>query len=63
MTERAQRIVDATMNLTLRPRYNDRTKVLATAIRECADELCLSWGELQHPATVLREIADEIEEL
>ena len=35
--ERAQRIVDATMELTLRPQQGDRAKVIAAAIRAMSD--------------------------
>lgn len=63
MTERAQKIVDVTMKLTLRPKQGDRQKVIAAAIREVADRLCTDLAELQHPVDVLREIADEVEAL
>ena len=63
MTERAQQIVDATMELTLRPQQEDRKKVVACVIREVADRLCTDLGELQCPIEVLREIADEVEAL
>lgn len=63
MTERAQQIVNATLELTLRPQSEDRKKVVACVIREVADRLCTDWAELQHPVDVLREIADEVEAL
>jgi hypothetical protein len=63
MTIRAQQIVDATLELTLRPQSEDRKKVVACVIREVADRLCTDWGELQHPVDVLRQIADEVEAL
>jgi hypothetical protein len=63
MTQRAQEIVDATMELTLRPQQGDRAKVIACALREVADRLCTDWAELRHPADVIREIADELEQL
>jgi hypothetical protein len=63
MTERAQQIVDATMELTLRPQSEDRKKVVACVIREVANRLCTDWGEVQHPVDVLDEIADEVEAL
>jgi hypothetical protein len=63
MTQRAQEIVDATMELTLRPQQGDRAKVIACALREVADRLYTDWAELQHPADVLGEIADELEAL
>ena len=37
MTIRAQQIVDATMEFTLRPKSGDRKKVVACVIREVAD--------------------------
>jgi hypothetical protein len=63
MTIRAEQIVNATLELTLRPQSEDRKKVVACVIREVADRLCTDWGELQHPVDVLREIADEVEAL
>ena len=62
-TERAQEIVDATMELTLRPQQNDRQKVVAAVLRAAADRLCTDLGELECPIDKLREIADEVEEL
>jgi hypothetical protein len=61
--ERAQKIVDATMELTLRPQQGDRAKVIAAAIRAVADRFATDWGELQHPYDVLNEIANELENL
>jgi hypothetical protein len=63
MTIRAEQIVNATLELTLRPQSEDRKKVVACVIREVADRLCTDWGELQCPIEVLREIADEVEAL
>jgi len=63
MTIRAEQIVDATMELTLRPKNEDRKKVVACVIREVADRLCTDLGELQCPIEVLREIADEVDAL
>ncbi len=36
---------------------------LAAALRAAADEVCLRWAELKHPADVLNTIADELEAL
>ena len=36
--ERAQTIVDATMELTLRPQQGDRAKVIAAAVRKIIEE-------------------------
>ena len=63
MTIRAEHIVNATLELTLRPQQDDRKKVVACVIREVADRLCTDLGELQCPIEVLREIADEVEAL
>ena len=63
MTIRAEQIVNATLELTLRPQSEDRKKVVACIIREVADRLCTDLGELQHPADVLNDIADEVEAL
>ena len=63
MTIRAQQILDATLEFTLRPKSGDRKKVVACVIREVADRLCTDWAELQHPADVLNDIADEVEAL
>jgi hypothetical protein len=36
-------------------------KGVAAALRAAADEVCLRWAELKHPADVLNTIADELE--
>jgi hypothetical protein len=33
----------------------------AAALRAAADEVCLRWAELEHPADVLNAIAAELE--
>jgi len=33
----------------------------AAVLRAAANEVCLRWAELQHPANVLNAIADELE--
>jgi hypothetical protein len=35
--------------------------IAAAALRAAADEVCLRWAELKHPADVLNAIADELE--
>lgn len=35
--------------------------IAAAALRAAADEVCLRWAELKHPADVLNTIADELE--
>jgi hypothetical protein len=63
MTTRAEQIVNATLELTLRPKSKDRQKVIVAAIREVAVRLCTDLAELQNPYDVLMEIADEVEAL
>ena len=63
MTTRAQQIVNATLELTLRPKSEDRKKVVACVIREVADRLCTDLGEMECPIDKLRQIADEVEAL
>jgi hypothetical protein len=63
MSRRAQELLDASMELCLRPRSNDRQKLIAFIINEAAARLCTDWSEGQHPADVLYELADEVEEL
>jgi hypothetical protein len=62
-TIRAEQIVNATLELTLRPQSEDRKKVVACVIREVADRLCTDLGEMECPIDKLREIADEVEAL
>ena len=62
-TQRAQELLDASMELTLRPQKDDRKKLIAFIINEAAARLCTDWGELQHPADVLYQLADEVEAL
>ena len=67
--ERAQRIVDATMELTLRPQQGDRAKVIAAAIRAIVNELHYDNGVwLPHDNMIvgvksLLKLADEVEAL
>jgi hypothetical protein len=35
--------------------------IAAAALRAAADEVCLRWAELKHPADVLNTIAAELE--
>jgi hypothetical protein len=41
--------------------YYDNAAV-AAALRYVADRLYTDWGELQHPASVIHEIANELED-
>ena len=69
MTIRAQELLDASMELTLRPQSGDRAKVIATALREVVN-LSNDWVELDswdvrnvvYVSDIL-EIADELEAL
>jgi len=63
MTERAKQILEATLPYTLRPKKDDRKKLIARVINEVANRLCTDCGELEDPVFVLREIADEVEAL
>jgi hypothetical protein len=63
MTERAQKVWEAFCGELIQEPTDDMREALVTAVNEVADRLCTDWGELQHPADVLREIADELEEL
>ncbi len=63
MSSRAQELLDASMELTLRPQKDDRKKLIAFIINEAAARLCMDWGELQHPANVLYQLANEVEAL
>jgi hypothetical protein len=41
----------------------DVRQALSTAIREVADRLCTDVGEMECPIEVVRQIADELEDL
>ena len=59
--ERAQRIVDATMELTLRPKREDRARVIAAALRETINQLQQSPGVIM--CYDLLELCEELEAL
>jgi len=63
MTTRALQILESTMELSVRPKSGDRQKLIARVINEVADRLCTDLGEMECPIQVLREIANEVEEL
>ena len=63
MTQRAQELYDASLDFTLRPQKDDRKKLISFIINEVAARLCTDGAELQHPAVVLYEIAEEVEAL
>lgn len=62
-SERAQKIVDASMVSSASPPPKRHRESIAAAIRAVADRFATDWGELQHPYDVLNEIADELEAL
>ena len=62
-TQRAQELLDASMELTLRPQKDDRKKLIAFIINEAAARLCTDWAEGQMPQDVLYELANEVENL
>jgi predicted transcriptional regulator len=62
--ERAQKIIDATMHLTLRPQREDRAKVIAAAIRAMADSFLYDDnGIVWFTAYDFYEIAKDLEAL
>lgn len=62
-TQRAQNLLNASMELELRPRKNSRKTLIAFILNEAAARLCTDWAEGQHPADVLYELANEVEAL
>ena len=60
MTIRAEQIVNATLELTLRPQSGDRAKVIATALREVVEQYRV--GGLLYCNDILN-LADELEAL
>lgn len=60
MTERVEQIYKAYMHELTLEEESSTMSAIAAVIRECAERLCTDWGELQHPADVLRELADEV---
>jgi hypothetical protein len=63
MTKRAQKVWEAFCGELTQEPTEDMRQALATAIRVVAERLYTDWGELQHPSTVLEEIADEVDAL
>jgi predicted fused transcriptional regulator/phosphomethylpyrimidine kinase len=64
MTERAEKIVNATMELTLRPKSKDRQKVIAAAFRKLNDVFDEEgYGGDEPCCCVFRDIVDIIDEL
>ena len=67
MTEIVKKVIEATMELTLRPQKNDRAKVISTALREVVNQLqYYNFGDGEDmvvSARALYELADELEVL
>jgi hypothetical protein len=63
MTYRAEEIWNTFCGELTQEGTEDMRQALATSIRVIAERLYTDWGELQHPSTVLEEIADEVDEL
>ena len=63
MTIRAEQIWQAFCGELIVEPTDDMKEALTTAVNEVAARLCTDWAELQHPADVLYELANEIEVL
>jgi len=67
MTIRSEQIVNATLELTLRPQQDDRKKVVACVLREVVDLLHyynFNEGEdMILDARAILDVADEVEAL
>jgi hypothetical protein len=66
MTIRAEQVWEAFKGELIDNGLKDSEDVrqgLSTAIRVVAERLYTDLGELQHPSTVLEEIADEVDAL
>lgn len=61
MTEQAQKVIESTMELTLRPQQGDRAKVIAAALREVINVLQVSPGIIS--CADLLELCEELEKL
>lgn len=64
MSSRAEQVMDVLYQHYpyLQPHSADHICV-AEIIRTLSDQMCLYLGELEHPADVLNQIADEVETL
>ena len=61
MTYRAEEIWGSFCNELIVEPTEDMKQALSYAIRVVAQRLYTDLGELQHPSTVLEEIADELD--
>jgi hypothetical protein len=60
---RAEEIWEAFCGELIIQPTEDQRQALSTAIREVANRLCTDVGELECPIDVVRQIADELEDL
>ncbi len=60
MTIRAQEVMRA---YEAEDTYNFPKDGVVAVLRYVADRLYTDWGELQHPASVIHDIANEVEAL
>jgi hypothetical protein len=67
MTQRAQELLDETMELSLRPRKGDRQKLIAFILREVVNQLqyynVYPGEDMIINARAVYELADEVEAL
>jgi hypothetical protein len=63
MTYRATEIWEAFCGELIIQPTEDQRQALSTAIREVADRLCTDVGEMECYIDVVRQIADELDEL
>jgi len=57
----AQAVLDAAVGAYEPNMVYEHKISIAAALRAAADQLCLRWSELSHPADVLNNIADELD--
>ena len=60
---RAEQVWEAFCGELTQEPTEDMREALATAIRIVSDRLCADVGEIECPIDVVRQIADELEEL
>jgi hypothetical protein len=62
-TYRAEQVWEAFKGELIGEPTEDMKQALATSIRVIAERMYTDLGEIQHPSTVLEEIADEVDAL
>jgi hypothetical protein len=60
---RAEQIWEAFKGELIVEPTEDMRQALSTAIKELADRLCTDVGEMECPIEVVRQIADEVDDL